>query len=1007
MPQFPPFPGDPAYRGGQDPGRGWHGDWPGHGDGYPGAGGGWAGYDAAYDGGHAANGHAGYGAGGPGSGGYGPHAPHGGNGHGGNGHGADGRWAGGGYAAPGQAAAVGARGYEGGYRGYDEGYGPPYAGAPYAGPAGVPGAVPGMGTGSPDGDIGRGFGYRGTRSGGLRGLLAPGRLPGRRPAGPRGPAGPGARRRGSWWRQWSLRKAGLVTGGAALGMALIMIAGFFYVYGTVQIPPKLLSTEFPQESTVYFANGQPVGCFCTVNRQTMTQAQVMRSKYLVDAVVAAEDRNFFHEGGISITGLLRAVKNDLFGSGVQGGSTITEEYVKSVIDPSYLGNLTYTEKVKEIVIAIKLAKKESKWWVMTQYLNSIYFGATAWGAETAAETYFGVHAWQLTVAQAAMLAAMIQSPSGYDPLHPNQVVPGLGSLAWRWRNEVLANMVRDGAITQATADAQRFPKVTLRQPNMAWNGYRGYIMTLVQNELEYYYHIQPSQIGSLGLQIHTSISRRLMNGLVAAVNASKAQMRSDGYPLPWYVHIGAVLEKPGTGQIVAFYAGPSYTARHCQKIACQNLNILSSAPVGSSFKPYVLATAVSQGMNAQTSILNTHSPLCIPPADDTEALRLQLSKQTMKCPTNLGYYLLVEPSENTPGRNLTVPYATAQSNNAAYEDLIHRTGVNNVIEMAQRLGVSPATIAGLKQLFWSPTGKYPGAVIAALGAGSMTPVDQANTFATLVSGGISATPHVINYVVEDGRRLPSPVVVNRVLPEAVAADTDYALSFDTNPAYGGTGVPNAVWNRPMIAKTGTLGQTVHSSAAWFIGAIPQYSLSVGMFTDHPSTQFLDGLPNIGGYFGGGYGGAWPAHIWRTFMGNEFNSLPVRPLPTPNFNPPQFVKWIQAPPIKAKPKRRKCRPGPPFGRGHKHGHGPFGPGPCPSGSPSPSPSPSGSPSPSPSPSPGGPTPNPTGSGPPFPGQRLPASSGSGRAPAPGPALVVAAGLTAVATLPRRLRRRRVG
>jgi membrane peptidoglycan carboxypeptidase len=750
----------------------------------------------------------------------------------------------------------------------------------------------------------------------------------------------------------------------------------------------VLNATYPAASTVYYANGKEVGCFCSVNRTTITEAQVQLAgmKPVLDAVTAAEDRNFFHEGGVSLTGILRAAKNDVMGNSLQGGSTITEELVKSYYDSSYIGNLTLHQKVGEVFVSIKLAQERSKLWVMTHYLNAIYFGNGAWGIEAAAETYFGRNAWQLSVPQAAMLGAMIQSPSGYEPTHPDYAPPGLSSLAWRWRNETLANEVKNADITQAQANAMQFPKVHISPPASNWTGYSGYIMNTVENELEANYGLSSNKIWSGGFQIHTTIWPGLMNALYSAIRQNKQLMAEDaaqgnGSPLPSYVHIAAVLEQPGTGNIRAFYGGPGMGIKHCKRYGCDENTILEPSWVGSSFKPYVLATAVSEGMNSQTSILNSHSPLCIPPADDTPALRLQRSKQTMSCDTNIGYYQFNESSENTPGHNDTVPEATAASNNAAYEDLIHRTGVDKVINVAAtNLGVSPGTINDIKQLFWAcggckQSGQYPGSVQTALGEADMTAVDQANTFSVLMSDE-TTTPHMIDYVIQNGQKLPSPLHPHQAFSDPyVAADTDYALSFDTDGSMGGTGYPNAVWDRPMVAKTGTIGDGTSSSAAWFIGAIPQYALSVGMFTTKSSTEFLDSLPARPGGWTGGYGGAWPATIWHTFMSEKFSNLPIKQLPATNFSPPVFTKWVQALPIK-----KKCTQTPP----KKHGFGFFGNGPggngpggngkngngnnCQKGgnpNPSPSPSPSGSPSPSPSPS-GSPSPggSPSPSFPPF-------------------------------------------
>ena len=821
--------------------------------------------------------------------------------------------------------------------------------------------------------------------------------------------------RGSWWRRWTIKKAALLLGGLAATMVLVLIASFFVVLKNTVVPIVPLSKPLNQSSLVYFSDGKVVGCFCTADRKVLSQQQIQKSKVLVQAVLAAEDRKFFTEGGVSLTGILRAAKADLSGNSFQGGSTITEQFVKRFYDPTGLGNLTYKDKIKEIFVAIKLAKIKPKWWILTHYLNAIPLGAGANGVQAAAQTYFGVKAWQLSASQAAMIAAMIQAPYGYQPTDPTAIPEGLGnSLVSRWIY-VLTNMVRDGAITQQQMNAivpdpnspgaaKYFPKVTIHQPDSSWPGYRGYIMQLVANEMQAYYGFSgdsPTQLlsalGQAGLQIHTTIDQNLMNRLYNAVAQNKSYMAELGVRMPSYVNISAVLEQPKTGDLLAFYGGPGFGKKNCVKIHCQDNTILAAEPVGSSFKPYVLATAVSQGMNVQTSVLNSHSPLCIPP-DWNSTLQHELAKQTTNCYQE-GFWLFNEPSENY-SVNLNPTDATALSNDPAYEDLIHRTTIQGVINMAQTLGVSSTDIANLNAQYGNGCQKaHPdctsGAVIMALGSGSLTAVDQANTFADFVSGGWSATPHVIKYVVQpSGLREPSHVVIARALQPEVAGDIDYALSFDTSyiPGLGtGTGVPNAVWNRPMIAKTGTLGSGDSSSQAWFVGAIPQYSMAVGLFTDRPNgkkQEILDVLPTLGPW-SGGYGGAWPARIWHTFMSENFNNIAVKPLPAQGYagdNPP-FSKWIMAPPVK---KKKKCPQQPP-GFGHHHHHGFFvaqdnggqkcqqKPNPGPSQSPSPSPTPS---SPSPTPTPSSPTPTPTPSSP----TPTPSSSSSpGNPQSPGPPL----------------------
>src|SRR5260221_3593402 len=375
----------------------------------------------------------------------------------------------------------------------------------------------------------------------------------------------------------------------------------------------------------------------------------------------------------------------------------------------------------------------------------------------------------------------------------------------------------------------------------------------------------------------------------------------------------------------------------------------SREPVGSSFKPYVLATAVSEGMNVQNSVINGIEPMCVPP-DSTPQSRAELSLQTTNCPPS--FFPLNIAGENMGA--LSVPKAAAAPSDPVYEDLIHRAGTQATINLARKFGVDTGA---------SSLQSKAGEVGLALGIASLTVEEQATTFATLANGGQYVTPHVIAQINDNGNLVPLKIIHRQVLTPAQAADVDYALSFDTScnaPGPGkpvcGTAVPNAQLStpRPTIGKTGT---TDNFQSAFFLGAIPQYSLAVGMFTNQQNGKVggesLSGLASSNGQ-GGGFGGAWPATIWQTFMQNEFAGLPVTQLPTPDFN--GFTKWLQVPKQPPKPKRHhdhNPRPDPnpnpsPLCR-HKHFGCPPTVGPTPSTSPSPSPSPSSSAKPSPSPS----------------------------------------------------------
>jgi membrane peptidoglycan carboxypeptidase len=442
--------------------------------------------------------------------------------------------------------------------------------------------------------------------------------------------------------------------------------------------------------------------------------------------------------------------------------------------------------------------------------------------------------------------------------------------------------------------------------------------------------------------------------------------------------VGAVLEQPGTGDILAFYGGPNYglsatKARYCHKINCTwDMALQNREQVGSSFKPYVLSTAVHEGMNVSNSILNGFEPMCVP-LDSTPQSRAELSLRTTNCPPT--FFPVNIAGENQGA--LSVPEAAAISSDPGFEDLIHRAGTQDTVDMAKAFGVDTGGPA--PHCSGSGLQCKVGEVGIALGIGSLTVEEQATTFATLANGGVYVTPHVIAQIVDNGSIVPLNITHRQVLSPAEAADVDYALSFDTNcsaPGAGpptrqggfcGTAVPNGELNtsRPTIGKTGT---TDNFQSAFFLGAVPQYSMAVGMFTNEQDGkaggESLSVLPPVNGQ-AGGFGGTWPATIWRTFMNNEFNALPVDQLATPNFScctasGAPFIKWNQVPKQPRKPKKHhdhnpNPNPNPSPSCKHRHFGCPPLPGTLPTPpNPNPNPSPQSSASPTPSPSTSGTT-----------------------------------------------------
>ena len=740
-----------------------------------------------------------------------------------------------------------------------------------------------------------------------------------RQPGRRGPDRPRLKVKGSWWRHWTLRKAlGVLLG--ALGSLVVLGAVVVVVaYEKTPVPTAAMAATGYSQSVVYSADGTLIGRFGTTNRQMLTYGQIQQSKWLVDAVLAAEDRNFFTEGGISPTGIIRAAYEDVKGNdgSLQGGSTITQEFVRQY----YAGigtQQTLSRKIKETFVAMKVAKEKSKPWILTNYLNTIYLGDGAYGIGAAAETYYNEPVAKLTVAQAAVLAAIIQQPSTY-PLPQYRA-----QLEARW-HYVLNGMVQMGSLSAPQAAALKFPApgdfIPQSVGSQVWDPY---VLNTVYNELIDVYHFSQSQIYHGGYVIRTSVDDTKMAALYQAVSSNEALMDEGSVPFdPAYMHAGAVLEDPATGAIEAMYPGPGYpgsryngtgkviTKSYCRVIACEvNMAVYNREQVGSSFKPYILATAVKLGMNVQTSTLNGDNNLYIPP--DAEPTTYSATAP------GAGNWYLVHNDNTGENGPYTPQMAMAASINTAYADLWHRVAGPhgaNVVSMAQAFGVNTAA-AGITA---GPVMEDQAGI--ALGQASLTVGEQATMLATIDDGGVYHNAHVITSISQDNGP-PTPVKItsyqvlstNPTLNAEEATQVQYAMSEDTAP-YGTAPTAGLSNGAEIIAKTGT---TNTAQSAFFIGAIPSQSLAVALFTNQQGrgTESLNGL---GGNSQGGFGGTWPAAIWHTYGENMFVPLGVEQFTAPTFT---GTAWNQVPPGLRQVPEQHTKPRYGNQHGNQHGNNPF-------------------------------------------------------------------------------------
>jgi membrane peptidoglycan carboxypeptidase len=707
-----------------------------------------------------------------------------------------------------------------------------------------------------------------------------------RPGGPRGPRGPRVKVKGSWWRHWTWRKAlGLVL--SMLGVIIVLASvAIVMTYENTPVPSSAMAATSYSQTTVESSDGTLIGRFGTTNRVQLNYNQIPKS--LIWAVLAIEDQNFFNEGGISPSGIIRAAYEDLRGGDLQGGSTITQEFVRQYY--SGIGTeQTLSRKFKEIFVAMKVAKEKSKPWILQNFLNTIYFGDGAYGVQAAAETFFNKPVWDLSVGQEAVIAAVIQQPSTY-------LLPQYRSdLMVRW-HAVLNGMVATGHLSAQQAAATKFPVIGDYVPqSVGQDAWDPYVLNMVYNELVDVYHFSQSQIYNGGYVIKTTIDDAKMKALYAAVQQNEVQMADDGGSLQSYMHVGAVLENPANGAIEALYPGPGYpgsryvdadgvthtmTAKECKILDCEdNMAVYNREQVGSSFKPYILATAVQEGMNVNTSTLDGFDNLCIPPdtlpsAYPATGTVVDPATGKIACPET-SYFGV--PNDDT-GENgpYTPQNAMAQSINTAYTDLWHKVGGTAVQNMAQSMGVNIAANASGLDTMTHEAG-------VALGQASLTVAEQATMLATIDDNGVYHSAHVIASITQNGVVTPIKITSamvfnpNPTLNTEEATQVQYAMSKTT---VDGTATAAAMTDgREIIGKTGT---TNTAQSAFFIGAIPQQALAIGMFTNNQSGTGNQTLNGLGGQSQGGFGGTWPATIWHTYAENEFLPLPVVQFTTPVF-----------------------------------------------------------------------------------------------------------------------------
>jgi membrane peptidoglycan carboxypeptidase len=620
--------------------------------------------------------------------------------------------------------------------------------------------------------------------------------------------------RGGAGKRWAKR-----LGITALAGFLLLVVAFFIAYATIDAPkPNDLAAA--QASIIYFADGKTeIDRISEVNRESVLLKQV--PKPVQEAHLAAEDRNFYQNSGISPTGILRGAWTTLRGGTAQSGSTITQQYVKNYF---LTQDQTLSRKGKEIIISIKIAKQQSKDQILENYLNTIYYGRGAFGIQTASKAYFNKDVSKLTPSEGALLASVVKGPSFFDP--------GLGAsqkanAEARWKY-VMDGMVTEGWLTPEARAAAQFPTKSLvkYQPNRNTAGPNGFITDAVKRELKAKLKLTDADIDKGGYRIVTTIDQRAQKAAVAAVKERMPTGKGTST-----LRVGLTSIKPGDGAVVAMYGGKDYQKEQF------NTATQATMQAGSTFKVFALLAALSQDKPISTKTkFDGRSPQYFKEFEDKGAKTDFLRRGGVR---NFG------PGAGEQFGNIDLRRATGHSVNTVYAQLNIKVGPKATRDAAVTAGL-PSKGLGTNYA-------------NVLGTSHVTVMDMANAYATIASQGTRVTPYFIR-TVKGG-----PGDLNYKAKPAKKAAFDKDVTADATDAMqqvvkDGTAVYAQTLGRPVAGKTGT---TTDNKAAWFDGFTPQLATAVGIYSTGKNGEELS-MNQVNGV-GELTGATVPLHIWTDFM----------------------------------------------------------------------------------------------------------------------------------------------
>ncbi|MFJ3666128.1 transglycosylase domain-containing protein [Streptomyces sp. NPDC090106] len=618
--------------------------------------------------------------------------------------------------------------------------------------------------------------------------------------------------------------------GTFLGLCLLGIGGFLLLYILVPVPEGNAEAEL-QSNIFEYSDGSVLAREGDVNREIVDLAKV--PKDVQRTFVAAENKSFYSDSGVDLKGTARGLYNTLSGKGAQGGSTITQQYVKNY----YLSQeQTVTRKLKELVISLKVDRQKTKDEILAGYINTSYYGRDAYGIQAAAQAYYRVDAEKLSVEQGAYLAALLQAPSQYDWAVASATSKKLVTARW---NYVLDNMVEEGWLDAGKRADMKFATPKEPKVDAGLKGQKGYFVKLAKQQLVKQLVSQDgisedeaeAQIRRGGYTVTLNIDKKKQAQLEKAVKTQLTDnLDPDKRKVDKNIQAGAASVDPKTGKIVALYGGEDYVKHYFN-----NANRTDYQPA-STFKPVILAAALEEGAQTQ---------------DDKKITANTVYDGTSKRPVE-GSDIAFDPEneDDTDYGDVTVQTAMNKSINSVFAQLGVDVGMDKVLETAEKLGMDTGDLKAL-----------PAYTLGTMGA---SPLQMAGVYATLDNHGKKVTPTIIESAEKQGTpiEMPDPIgeqVISRETADAVTSVLTGVV--DDGTAKTSVRDNSKRQGQEVAGKTGTSDDNL---SAWFTGYTPDLVTSVGLFGENYKTKAQAKMYGAGG-FDRVNGGGFPAQIWAAYM----------------------------------------------------------------------------------------------------------------------------------------------